>query len=153
MTSEAPRVIVNRSPRCPPFVLFSVREIYCLTSLVLDFLDLSGAGLEIELVGDREMARLNEDFLGCVGPTNVLSFQGDDFGEQQLGNLVLSVQAVQRESRLYGQEEQEHFLRLLAHGVLHLAGFDHGDRMHELTEEAVGHCLDRFRKGKMPLQE
>ena len=152
-TSEAHQVAVSRSPRCPPFVLFSGREIAGLARLLLDVLGLSHAGLEIELTGDREIARLNASFLGCAGPTNVLSFESDDPGGSCLGHIVLSVEAVEREARLYGQGRQEHFLRLLAHGLLHVAGFEHGEAMDELTDQAVAHGLRHVREGKMPLQE
>lgn len=152
-TSEAHQVAVSRSPKCPPFVLFSTREISGLGWLLLEVLGLSHAGLEIELTGDMEIARLNESFLGCVGPTNVLSFESDDPAGSCLGHIVLSVEAVEREARLYGQDRREHFLRLLTHGLLHVAGFEHGEAMHELTDQAVAHCLRQVHEGKMPLQE
>jgi probable rRNA maturation factor len=114
---------------------------------------LGQARLEIELTGDREIARLNASFLGCVGPTNVLSFEDEDPEEDRLGHIVLSVEALQREAILYGQDRQEHFLRLLTHGLLHVAGFEHGEPMYALTDQAVLHCLAQLREGKTPLQE
>ncbi len=80
--------------------------------------------------------------MGCPGPTNVLSFPLEEElaeasapdGPQtfQLGSLVLSVDAVRREAGLYGQDPREHCLRLLAHGLGHLAGYDHGPEMDTL---------------------
>ena len=80
--------------------------------------------------------------MGCHGPTNVLSFPldeslaetGDDDAPVQLGGLVLSVDALHREALLYGQDVREHCLRLLAHGLGHLAGYDHGPEMDGLCE-------------------
>lgn len=90
--------------------------------------------LTLHLVDDGDMARCNRRHMGCVGPTNVLSFPGD---ASLPGQLVLSLPTWQRECLLYGQEGREHLLRLLAHGMAHLAGLDHGPEMDALA----GACL------------
>ena len=42
-----------------------------------------------------------------------------------------------RATLLYGQDPEEHCLRLLAHGLGHLAGYDHGPEMDELCSEML----------------
>lgn len=97
--------------------------------------------ISLRIVDDREMAELNQSFMGCLGPTNVLSFPGGD--ESWLGDLVLSAETLARESWLYNQDTYEYTVRLLAHGMLHLMGHDHGPEMESLTELAVSTvCLD-----------
>ena len=97
--------------------------------------------ISLRIVDDREMAELNQSFMGCLGPTNVLSFPGGDEG--WLGDLVLSAETLARESWLYNQDTHEYTVRLLAHGMLHLMGHDHGPEMESLTELAVSTvCLD-----------
>ncbi len=91
--------------------------------------------LSLRLVDDREMAELNGSFMGCLGPTNVLSFPGGE--GDGLGDLVLSVDTLSRETRLYNQDPREYTVRLLAHGLLHLMGHDHGPFMDDMTELAV----------------
>ena len=91
--------------------------------------------LSLRIVDDREMAELNASFMGCLGPTNVLSFPGGEEG--WLGDLVLSVETLVRETRLYNQAPREYTVRLLAHGMLHLMGHDHGPQMDDLTDLAV----------------
>jgi probable rRNA maturation factor len=54
-----------------------------------------------------------------------------------LGSLVLSVDTLAREAFLYGQDPAAHLARLLAHGLLHLAGVPHGAEMEERTEAAL----------------
>jgi len=98
-------------------------------------LGLPGAAVEVRFVDDGEIARLNGEFLGLPGPTNVLSFPGDAPG--YLGEMVVSADAAAREAALYGQEPTAHLARLLAHGLLHLAGHGHGRRMDALTDMAV----------------
>ncbi len=90
--------------------------------------------LDLLLVRDGEMAAYNQTYMGCHGPTNILSFpleeQPCDSAEvTNLGSLVLSVDMLHREARLYGQNLETHCLRLIAHGLGHLAGFDHGPEM------------------------
>jgi len=126
---------------------------------------LAGCTVELDLVGDEEIARLNAVHLGCTGPTNILSFPAQD-GEPamppvlpedgphdgphdgadegppcHLGWLVLSLDTWRRECLLYGQEPVEHALRLLAHGLGHLAGYDHGPEMDDFTDAALEAAL------------
>jgi ssRNA-specific RNase YbeY (16S rRNA maturation enzyme) len=44
------------------------------------------------------------------------------------------VDTLEREAFLYGQEATAYCIRLLAHGLAHLAGRDHGPAMRELEE-------------------
>ncbi|MBU1611722.1 MAG: rRNA maturation RNase YbeY [Proteobacteria bacterium] len=98
----------------------------------------------LRLVDDAEISRLNLAFLGCIGPTNVLSFPVDaneESVDESWGEIALSVDTLARETDLYGQEPAEHLARLLAHAILHLTGMDHGPEMDMLTEAGV----ERFR--------
>lgn len=96
--------------------------------------------LEVELVvaGDGDIAEVNARNLGCSGPTNVLSFPGDG---ASLGTLFLSVDTMEREAVLYGQEVREHAIRLLAHGMGHITGFDHSPEMDDFCAYLEEACL------------
>lgn len=108
------------------------------TARLLEALGLAGRCVEVTLVGDREMARLNAEFLGLTGPTNVLSFEApDENGEGYLGEVVVSADTCMREAALYGQDPAAHFDRLLGHGLLHLAGYPHGEAMDALLDAAL----------------
>lgn len=135
--------IVRNAPADPSFPLGN-GELHDLCDDILSSLGLDDGFFELRLVDDSEVAALNSSFLGCEGPTNVLSFparegaaeEGED-GERYLGEVALSVDTLARETRLYGQDPREHLSRLLAHAILHLAGYDHGEEMEALTELAV----------------
>ncbi len=91
------------------------------------------------IVRDDYIASLNNKFLSCQGPTNVLSFpacamSGVEF-EQIPNLLIISVDTLEREAMLYGQDLIEHFIRLMAHGLAHIMGFEHGPEMFALCEE------------------
>jgi metalloprotein, YbeY/UPF0054 family len=82
--------------------------------------------VELHLLNDAAISAANRRCLGCTGPTNVLSFPG---GSDAPGSLLFSLDTLRRECLLYGQEPAEHALRLLAHGMAHLCGLDHGEQM------------------------
>lgn len=132
--------MINVFSNCPPDPAYplSRREIGGLIEKILAALGHEGASLDITLVGDDEMANANIEYLGCVGPTNILSFPAEDREDpDRLGELVLSVDTLRRETRLYGQEPLDYLVRLLSHGILHLAGHEHGQIMDELTDAAI----------------
>lgn len=156
MSMTGPVDILFETRLDPRFPL-ARRELAALAETLLGALGLTGRTFLLKLVDDREIARLNCEFLGCSGPTNILSFpardadeadSGDQDGEGGgpgdeafLGELALSVDGLVRETDLYGQVPLEHLARLLAHGLLHLAGFDHGEVMFDMTDTAVDQAL------------
>jgi probable rRNA maturation factor len=123
---------------CHPELPVSRSELADLCRRLLAALDLDGGDYDLRVVGDAEMAALHRDYLGLTGPTNVLSFPAEDPDRPDyLGEMAVSCDTVAREAFLYGQDPAGHLARLLAHGFLHLAGFDHGPEMEALTEAAV----------------
>lgn len=139
--------ILRETALDPAFPL-SRQELSGLGAMILETLGLEEGKVTVRLVDDREIARLNREFLHCTGPTNVLSFpagevsgDGEDDDAHFLGELALSVDALSRETVLYGQLPVAHLTRLLAHGILHLAGYDHGDAMYAMTDAAVDRAL------------
>lgn len=130
----------------PGFPL-SRNELLGLIEVCLDAMGMDEASFSLRLVDDAEISRLNAAFLGCTGPTNILSFpaepeEGSD--EQSLGELALSVPTLVREADLYGQNPLEHTARLLSHGILHITGYDHSPEMDMMTDAAVQAALDEF---------
>ncbi len=97
----------------------------------------------VVLADDDRVARLNRDYRGREGATNVLSFASSTRDELAgggspglplpLGDVVLARETVEREAAQAGKPLDGHVLHLVVHGVLHLLGFDH----HEESEAAV----------------
>lgn len=237
-------ITVRRTASRPYVFPIAREEVRSVALVILELLNLQEASLIITLSDDSQVAGLNRDFLGCCGPTNVLSFpadsafgadysegdfagteevpesgeplpafdfpydayslqvdagmvvgeeSGEDFGQDgpvvfveaadefalhedgvcpdegeggpvvfnwesgdddggspdvflpadaDLGEVALSIDTLVREAGLYGQPVFEHFVRLLAHALLHLAGYDHGEKMYALTDEAVARVLE-----------
>ena len=55
-------------------------------------------------------------------------------GVELPGELLLSLDTWERECRLYRQPPLSHLLRLLAHGMAHMTGLDHGPEMAALEQ-------------------
>ncbi len=134
---------LQTNARLDPSLPLSRSELFPLLVLILRCLGLQDRDLFLDCVDDSTIAALNETFMGCTGPTNILSFPASpDESGTVLGELALSIDTLSREIHLYGQDPQEHLVRLLAHGILHLAGYDHGETMYSLTEMAVEHVCN-----------
>ncbi len=87
-----------------------------------------GAELSVHLVRDEPMRELNLTWRQQDRPTDVLSFpQEGELGEALLGDVVINLDAVQRQSQDHELEPREEIRFLLIHGVLHLLGHTHGE--------------------------
>jgi probable rRNA maturation factor len=77
------------------------------------------------LTDDAEVKVLNADFRGKDKPTNVLSFPAPAFARPHLGDVALAHETCAREAAEQGKALAAHLSHLVAHGVLHLVGWDH----------------------------
>ncbi|MDR2076505.1 MAG: rRNA maturation RNase YbeY [Desulfovibrio sp.] len=109
---------------------FARPELRSLLSAMLAAAGTPEAAVELLLVNDADMEHLQQRHLRRPGPTNILSFPS---GNASLGSLVLAPETVCRECFLYGQEPAGYVRRLLAHGLAHLLGRNHGPEMDRLT--------------------
>lgn len=98
----------------------------------------------VRVTGDRELRRLNRQFLGEDAPTDVLSFPTGELEAGYLGDLALSWPAVLRQAAEYGHPPEVEAALLAVHGLLHLLGWDHATpaEEREMTTLALA-CLDR----------
>jgi probable rRNA maturation factor len=77
---------------------------------------------------DGRMRTLNRRWRGLDRPTDVLSFPaggGRAADEGFLGDIVISVPYASRSARRREEPPAREIDRLLVHGLLHLAGYDH----------------------------
>ena len=86
--------------------------------------------MSVLFVSDKKIHVLNRDYRGKDKPTDVLSFPQSDSIETavsspSLGDLVISLETAKRQSREFEVTPGQEVLRLMVHGTLHLAGYDH----------------------------
>lgn len=100
-----------------------------------------GSGLALVLTEDSLLQELNLRHRDVDAPTDVLSFpanEGEPFPQPDgeapyLGDIVVSVESVERQAVDAGLTAAEELAHVVLHGVLHLLGYDH----EEADEEAV----------------
>ena len=92
------------------------------------FLDPPDGDLAVLFCDDAEIARLNARWTGKKGPTDVLSFPGGGAtaeGRVHIGDIAISVETASRAACAARRSLTREVETLLAHGMLHLLGFDH----------------------------
>lgn len=97
---------------------------------MLTALSLSGHELSVLLTSDAKIRILNRDFRSKDKPTDVLAFPMAEPGETEtmpglLGDVVISMETAREQALSQGRTILFEVTHLLAHGLLHLVGFDH----------------------------
>ena len=109
------------------------RDLTDRTRKILLLLKQRGAALEIYLVGGATMRKLNRQYRGKDEATNVLAFESPrNFPEiraRSLGEIYLCPSHIKRR----GEDIQ----LMLAHGILHLSGFNHETESDRMTMEKM----------------
>lgn len=119
---------------------------------VLQLENFSGsAEVDVSLVDNKQIHRINLEQRQIDAPTDVLSFPLGENGQydtnpatgaSMLGDIVISMERAQAQAEEYGHSFQREVGYLTVHSMLHLLGYDHVNggleavRMRE-REEAV----------------
>jgi len=99
-------------------------------------------GVTVCFVGDAEIARMNKEFRGKTGPTDVLSFPAKEKQwrgkkkraekkkdaherDSYLGDIAIAPSVARRYAKKNGRTLDSELRVLILHGVLHLLGYDH----------------------------
>ena len=92
--------------------------------------------VSVMIVDNSYIQELNFIYRNKNRPTDVLSFAMNELGEdepdfdfsgetQVLGDIVISLEQALKQSEEYGHSLQRELGYLVAHGMLHLLGYDH----------------------------
>ena len=88
--------------------------------------------VSLRLVTYKEMCKLNLNFRGINGPTNVLAFPSRLESKNDLynllGDIAICVDELKKEANEQQKKTQDHLAHLFIHGTLHLMGFDHRNK-------------------------
>jgi len=124
-----PTQVRRKAPGSPSI---NPRHVRVLADAMLDALDSSDAELSILLTNDAHIQQLNRIHRAKNRPTDVLSF-GLSGGPRSpggaaprlLGDIVISLDTAARQAAGRRRTLLAEVRWLLAHGILHLIGFDH----------------------------
>lgn len=108
---------------------------------VLEAAGLGPLQVGVVFVDDEEIRELNQTWRGIDEATDVLSFpawEGERMPglEEELGDLVISVDTCARQAHLLGHPLAVEVAVLTAHGLLHLLGLDHERSAAEALRQA-----------------
>lgn len=87
--------------------------------------------LDVSIVNNKKIQKLNKEHRGKNYPTDILSF---DFGDSSLydslpflpiGELVISHEKVEQQALEFNHSLKREYCYLFAHGLVHLMGYDH----------------------------
>jgi probable rRNA maturation factor len=118
MSDSTSTLIFLRAPRGLP------RRGLRAFAALLEQMVAGGRGFCCLLTDDRELRRLNRQFLDRDYATDVLSFPSPNPGGF-LGDLAISTTRAARQAREYGHSLEQEIGILMLHGLLHLMGMDH----------------------------
>ena len=128
-----PTSVLRRAPGSPALAPSVVRR---MADAMLAALELERAELSVLLTNDAEIHELNRQHRDKDRATDVLAFaleEGDHGavsagnGVRLLGDVVISLDTAARQARGRNRELLPEVRFLLAHGLLHLIGYDHGN--------------------------
>lgn len=108
--------------------------------------------VDVSVVDNRFIHRINKDYRGVDRPTDVISFAFLDdqdektlIGQDQisLGTILISYEKAEEQAKEYAHSLLREMSFLLVHGLLHLLGYDHmkkedEEKMFKLQDEILG---------------
>jgi probable rRNA maturation factor len=103
-------------------------KLQSIVSLIFREEGLLDSEINLRILDDEEMKKLNHKFRNKNLTTNVLSFQSDDISikhTKNIGDIAISSEYVEREALEEGKFFEDHMIHMLAHGVYHILGYDH----------------------------
>ena len=130
-----------------------MKNIYEITELVVvdfnyDYLDdvikrvlkhekVKNAYFGIIFVGEEEIKRINKEYRGIDKVTDVITFaledQQDniDMDMRILGDIYICIPRMLSQAQEYGHSPKRELSFLTTHGLLHLLGYDHMEKVEE----------------------
>jgi len=102
-------------------------------------------GVEVNIVDNKFIKKINKECRGVNKETDVLSFAWQEdkvIKSDFLGQIYISYPKIKLQAKENNITIKEEFVRMLAHGILHLIGYDHNikkraDKMFKIQEEVV----------------
>jgi probable rRNA maturation factor len=105
------------------------------------FPDARALAVDVLVLDDAEIARLNQAHRHEAGPTDVLAFpMGEPDLERRaflLGEIAVSFETAAREAAARGLRREEELARYIVHGFLHLLGYEDGTNAQRRALERV----------------
>lgn len=129
-----------------------------LAELKYDFLNLSAdgkkIGISLALVAPEEIRKLNKKYRKRDSVTDILSFPEYENiekikkvaaeklnGELFLGELILCYDDIKEYANRQKLDLKGELANVIVHGILHLLGFEHGEKMFRVQNKIKNHLI------------
>ncbi len=129
----------------PKGILISCEFVEKVAAEVLKEMGISDYSLMIITVERNAIADLNQRFRGYLGSTDVLTFVYEE--EPLEAEIFLCREEIEKSAEIEGKSLEEETLKLIIHGLLHIAGYNHNSAS-EVNENdrLMRYYLDKFKK-------
>ncbi len=120
-----------------------------LTKAVLQQENRDAGQINIIFTNNEEIFSLNAQYLNHHYYTDVIAFYYSKSGPVE-GDVFISLDKVHENSLEYGSGLEKEVLRVLIHGILHLAGYtdesnEEKENMHQLEDHYIDHYYRNLR--------
>lgn len=96
---------------------------------------------------DKELLRINRDFLGHDYYTDIITFDLSGNNRETTAEIYISVERVMENARQLGVSFKEELHRVIFHGVLHLCGYgDKNEKLSRIMREREDLYLNQYFK-------
>ena len=136
------KISVNNN--CKEEKNISVKSVESVARQVVEELQNSGeisnnANVEISiaLVDESRIAELNQQYRQHNGPTDVLSFSYENNEIVLEGELILCPVVIKKNALEDEIEFREELSKNIIHGILHIIGYEHGEKMFSLQNNIL----------------
>ena len=104
--------------------MINKRKIHLLVNRLIRELDFNISSLEINFISSDDIKKINKMHLNHDYTTDIITFNYSSDLKNIDGEIIISIDDVQINSRKFKVSFHEEIARLVIHGVLHLLGFD-----------------------------
>ena len=88
--------------------------------------------LNIYFVGEKTMRSVNKKYRNKDYVTDILSFP---FTEENFGEIYICLNKANKKAKTFNTTEKKYLDYILMHGMIHLTGLDHGEKMDNVEKK------------------
>jgi rRNA maturation RNase YbeY len=114
-------IIRNFHPLSKPSL--KKQTIYSLVRNVFEKEHIHIRDLELSFVTDKEIRKINRDFLKHDYYTDIITFTYSCRNNEIEGEWIISLDSVKKNAKIYKTGYENELKRVIVHGCLHLAGY------------------------------
>jgi len=91
----------------------------------------------LSFVDTKTIQELNDKYAGNNYPTDILSFEYNDPSQESNGDIVVCTKIAESQAKENNISIEAELSLLVAHGILHILGYDHQDEKQAASLDAM----------------